>query len=132
MGRKITLFRFDVEPGSAAGSLEEEHVTVERPEEFADDGDEDEGGSLGRTLLAAVGLLAVGAVGGFLLRGKVAGRELARAAKSKLPIVGDDGEEPDRAERGAATLVGFGFLVALTTLSKRLYGTGPLDDAPVE
>ncbi|MFC6726861.1 hypothetical protein ACFQE1_21290, partial [Halobium palmae] len=64
MGRKITLFRFDVELGDDGGGEGEhpgdEHVTVERTEGFdavADDDEDEAGGSLVRKLLVAGALL---------------------------------------------------------------------------
>lgn len=133
MGRKVTLFRFDVSPGNDADAgTEPERVTVARSEESEDDTETDDGGgSLVRRLLVGAGLLGAGTLGGFLFRGTAAGRNLAATVKSKLPFVGGEDEpavEPEHPERGASTLVGFGFLVGLTALSKRLYGTGPLDD----
>ncbi|MFC4360128.1 hypothetical protein ACFO0N_19435 [Halobium salinum] len=138
MGRKITLFRFDVAP-DADGRTEaaDEHVTVERPADRADDGGDEEGGSLVRRLLVGALLLGVGTLGGFLFRGTAAGRNLASTVWSKLPFVGggepsDQADEPDYQERGASTLVGFTFLVGLTALSKRLYAAGPLDEPATE
>lgn len=135
MGRKITLFRFDVDAGrDPERRTEEEQVTVERPAEVVEENeDDDEGGSLVRRLLLGGLLLAVGAAGGFVFRGTEKGNEVATQAKSAVPFVGDEqAAEPtpdEGAKRGTASLVGFGFLVSLTALLKRLNGARPIEES---